>query len=163
MQAGEFRQLCQLTGIGLVAPAGGDGEATLSREDRRAFFAAWECIPSQGSIAQAIAILRRQHWQQVLPPVLVMGEGTDPMAVVLHLPEAMLAHPLHWQLIEENGVGREGTVLPTELEVLEEVEVERERYATLRLPLNTGRRRGITGSRSPPGTAASGKSAASVC
>jgi 4-alpha-glucanotransferase len=135
MEAGEFRQLCQLTGIRPVAPAGVDVAATLSGEDRRAFFAAWDGIPPQGSIAGTIADLKRQHWQRVLPPVLVIAEGTNPMTVVLHLPAAMLAHPLHWQLMEENEGCREGTVLPTELEVVEEGEVERERYTALRLPL----------------------------
>ncbi len=138
MKANEFRQLWQLTGIRPVATADGTPETTLDKEEWQALVTAWDGLSGQGSIDQTVAALRRQHWQRVLPPVLVRDEEAGPIAVTLHLPKDMFDQPLHWQLNEENGAVREGTVQPVELEILEEARLEGEWYVALRLLLEPG-------------------------
>ena len=138
MKANEFRQLWQLTGIRPVAAVDGTPEMTLDQEEWQALVTAWDGLPGQGSIDQTVAALRRQHWQRVLPPVLVRDEEAGPIDVTLHLPKDMLDQPLHWQLSEENGAASEGTVQPAELEKLEETRLEGERFVALRLLLEPG-------------------------
>lgn len=135
MPVNELRQLWQLAAIRPVAAADTPQESTLNQEEWQALVNAWDASPDQGSIDQAIATLRRLHWQRLVPPVLVWDEKTGPIEVRLHLARALLDQPLHWQLDEENGAVWQGTLQPAELEILEEARLEGERYVALRLPL----------------------------
>ena len=135
MPVNELRHLWQLTDIRPVATADGTPETTLDKEAWQALLSAWDGLSGQGSLDQAVAELRRQHWQRMLPPVLVRDAEAGPLAVTLHLPKDLLDQPLHWQLNEENGAVREGTVQPVELEIVEGVRLEGEQYVALRLPL----------------------------
>jgi (1->4)-alpha-D-glucan 1-alpha-D-glucosylmutase len=135
MPNNELRHLWQLTGIRPVVTVDGTPETALNQEEWQALMTAWDDLPGQGSIEQAVAALRRQHWQRILPPVLVRDEEAGPIAVTLHLPKDILDQPLHWQLNEENGAVWQGTVQPVELEVLEGARLEGKHYVALRLPV----------------------------
>jgi (1->4)-alpha-D-glucan 1-alpha-D-glucosylmutase len=136
MKDDTFRWICDLAGIDFVAPVGDEAAPLPGEAERQTLLAAWGLVaPEGGSTGQVLEGLLRAHWHRLLPPALVLGEDAAPLAVPVRLPGRRLAEPLHWQLVEESGARREGTVQPGALEALDTAQLEGERYTALRLTL----------------------------
>ncbi len=139
MENKNFQRFCIVAGIRLIAPEGSESGIPLTEEQQRDLLAAWGIVPAENlSLEQALAAWLHDYRNQVLPPVLVREEGSSPLSIALRLPDDQFARPLHWELIEENGTYREGTLIPADLQPLEETELEADNNAALRLPIESG-------------------------
>jgi (1->4)-alpha-D-glucan 1-alpha-D-glucosylmutase len=132
-----FHQICDFLGVEPLCLEGGESWRSIPAESKRTFLAALGLdITDERGALQALDKLRRDHWRQVISPVLVAEEKTSPILIELRLPLGALSQPLRWLYTEENGASREGEVIPAEHEIGEETELDGERYVPLRLTLD---------------------------
>lgn len=129
-------RICVLSGIQVLAPEGATPGEMIPERQSRAFFRAWGIDGADEKSTEAVvADLHRDHWQRLIPPVLVIEETTCPIVVPIHLPRERFALPLRWAFIAEDGVVREGTVSLGEKDILEEAQVDGVPYVSLQFAL----------------------------
>lgn len=134
MATSNFQQVCDLLGLKLVGPKGDDFGERLPLASQQALLRAWGIEISEDHALETVgAALAKNHWQRIINPVMVTDEETQPLVFVIRLSHDALKQSLHWIFTEESGSSWEGTVNPAELEILEEVELEDERFLSLRL------------------------------
>ncbi len=108
------------------------------------FYGAWRPVPAatRRALLAAMgfevdddhALWRSRHafearpWRRWLEPVLVWRAAQGPPCVPVTLPEDRDAAPLAWSVDEELGVAHDGRLLPADLPLAEEREVEGVRY-----------------------------------
>jgi len=137
MEKKTFQQICELLAVEPLCLEGGEPWVDLPEESKRELLAAWGIeITDESDALHALDNLRRDHWWQVVSPVLVVAEDTSFCLFEVRLPQMALSHPVHWLFTEENGSRQEGEVTPAELPVAEETELDGERYVALQLSLD---------------------------
>jgi (1->4)-alpha-D-glucan 1-alpha-D-glucosylmutase len=89
-------------------------------------------------IEAAIAAHESTRWRSILPPVILVREGTTTYSVRLALPAALDERTLEWRLVEESGAARSSSFEPRVLASPERTEVGGERYVARELELDIG-------------------------
>ncbi|KAB2889689.1 MAG: malto-oligosyltrehalose synthase [Desulfobulbaceae bacterium] len=136
MDNAAFQQLCMMMGIGTVSLDGAESEAMPGEAAQLAFLRALGVIPHTGVAAGAeLEELLCRQYEQMVRPVVVLGEYDGPAVVTLRLADEELASPVIWQLTEEGGDVHEGTADPLELERLDTALARGKGFTTLRLPI----------------------------
>ena len=135
MDNAAFQQLCMMMGIGTVSLDGAGSGAMPGEGAQLAFLHALGVIPRAGAAAGAeIEELLCRQYEQMVRPVVVLGENDGPAVVTLRLADEQLTSPVSWQLTEEGGDVHEGTADPRELARLDTALAHGKRFTTLRLP-----------------------------
>jgi (1->4)-alpha-D-glucan 1-alpha-D-glucosylmutase len=131
-----LQQLADLAGI--VAEyhdIWGTPHATSDHSRRGLLKAMGIACDSDEDIAASLATWHVRHWLQRLAPVQVVPVGQS-VRVRLHLPQSEMAIRLNWTLhLEDSLSQQQGSVLPTELPLLESTEFDGEPWQALMLEL----------------------------
>jgi len=97
----------------------------VTAETKRAFLAAMGFNVADGTATEAsLAEFETRPWRRWLEPVLVVCERDGPPVVTLTLPATRCDAPLSWTVAEEDGGAHHGEVLPSELPLLEERDID---------------------------------------
>ena len=87
-------------------------------DTRRALLAAMGVAASNPvSMRRGLMEAQEGAWRRMLPPVKVLWEGQDRVALELTLPASHTQQVLRWVLQEETGARQEGELRPSALEV----------------------------------------------
>ena len=131
-----LQQLADLAGI--VAEyhdIWGTPHATSDHSRRGLLKAMGIACDSDEDIAASLATWHVRHWRQRLAPVQVVPAGQS-VRVRLHLPQSEMAIRLNWTLhLEDSLPHQQGSVLPSELPLLESTEFDGEPWQALMLEL----------------------------
>lgn len=127
-----FKKFCTFFGI-VTCPPDGEGLSPAAQQD---ILAAFGIDGSDDeALARALFDLQWQAWRQVVDPVLVVREKTEPFSVTIRVPEEFAGRPVQWILTEENGETHEGDVTPAGLPVTGRAEFNGTGYVAVQLVL----------------------------
>lgn len=133
-----FRQIKSVLGLRTATVTDSAGSRPLSPAEQLELLTAFALVPTDTqSLETAVGLLRQRQAAQVLPPVLVVAEGEGASTVPLRWPVQRAEEQVHWQVFEEQGGTREGSLRPAELDPLAGTADEREE-APLGLVLEPG-------------------------
>ncbi len=89
---------------------------------------------SDEAIEAALRGLDAERWSRLLPPVCVRREN-EPLSIPVALTDAEEGEPTGWRVREESGGEHSGHLLAHELEVLEETELDGQKFRRRRFML----------------------------
>ncbi len=127
-----FKKFCTFFGIVTCPP---DGEV-LSPVAQQDILAAFGIDGSdEAALAQALFELQWQAWRQVVDPVLVVREKTEPFSCEIRVPEEFAGRPVQWILTKENGDIHDGDVTSARMPVTGKAEFNGIKYVAVQLVL----------------------------
>jgi len=132
-----FNKICSFFGLVTCTPdqeGGGQGLSQAARQDILAAFGI-DVAADDEALAQVLVALQLQAWRQVVDPVLVVTEKTEPLSLTIRVPEECAGRPVQWILTEENGTTHEGDVTPADMPVTGRAEFNGAGYVAVQLSL----------------------------
>ena len=130
-----FQKFCAFFGLATCSPdLEGPGLSPAARQDILAAFGIDGS--DEEALARSLVDLQWQAWRQVVEPVLVVTEKTEPLSFTIRLPEESSGQPLQWTLTEENGETHAGDVTPAKMPVTGRAEFNGTGYVAVQLSLS---------------------------
>ena len=93
-------------------------------------------ISDEQAVRKTLETTEASRWRQHLPPVQVARANQPQLAIDLTLPDSRAQQPVRWGLITETGQYREGTLCPSDLELVERREFDGVSWIRCRFPLS---------------------------
>ncbi len=94
-------------------------------------------LQSDQTVLEFLEHRRLESWRRGLPPVLVISQEQQPVAIQLSLPERFRGNTVHWTLVPENGECFNGEFSGNERKIIRTIELHGERFDRVRVRLNT--------------------------
>ncbi len=131
-----FNKFCTFFGLAACSPDRDGAGHRLSPAAQQDILADFGIdVSDEAALAQAFFELQWQAWRQVVDPVLVVTEKTEPFSCEIRVPEECAGRPVQWILTEENGDTHDGDVTPAGMPVTGRGEFNGIKYVAVQLPL----------------------------